>query len=71
MNRNPFHDFCLIAEIQQTYWQNINIFICQTVFMRNLKKKKSFEQKSSLKKSLMNVYLALLPVSSFKNLKNM
>lgn len=37
--------------------------------MRNLKKK-SFEQKSLLKKSLMNVYLALLPVSSFKNLKN-
>lgn len=69
MNRNPFHDFCLIAEIQQTYCQNINIFICQTVFMRNLKKK-SFEQKSLLKKSLMNVYLALLPVSSFKNLKN-
>lgn len=33
--------------------------------------KKSFEQKSLLKKSLMNVYLALLPVSSFKNLKNM
>lgn len=40
-------------------------------FHEEFEKKKSFEQKSLLKKSLMNVYLALLPVSSFKNLKNM
>lgn len=40
-------------------------------FHEEFEKKKYFEQKSSLKKSLMNVYLALLPVSSFKNLKNM
>lgn len=31
-------DLCLIAEIQQTYWQNIYIFICQTVFTKNLNK---------------------------------
>lgn len=40
-------------------------------FHEEFEKKKIFKQKSSLKKSLMNVYLALLPVSSFKNLKNM